>query len=78
MITGKQMSFEKRKMLIERYLLSHYLDRFHAKMREEDVRDFLLFQRELSDSTFTSSRLIRDLSRKRARTLDEQMTQLLT
>ncbi len=37
MITGKTMSFEKRKQLIERYLVRHYLERFYEKMREEDI-----------------------------------------
>jgi hypothetical protein len=37
LITGKAMSFEKRKLLIEKYLVGHYLERFYAKMREEDI-----------------------------------------
>jgi hypothetical protein len=78
MITGKTMAFEKRKVLIDKYLVRHYMERFYEKMREEDVAEFLKFERELCDSKYSKAKQIREIARKRARTLDEKMTEKIT
>ena len=80
MISGKTMTFSQRKQLVNKYIVGHYFDRFAVKISENNqaIADWLAFAFKLQDQHLLSSLHIKNFARKRARDLDDQMSEKLS